>query len=143
MDLVRISGVPGSRHDERIPLVIMADDEFNALVIRLERASDVLRNAGCLVQAVSRRYYLVYAYARQAAEKHSVAFRRGVQLDGERRFTHQALPSVIQALYSGQNRGAVLGGGPRRNSDWAIDRRRGLPQRSMNDCPGPTTSSRT
>ena len=100
----------------------MADDEFNALVARLERASDVLRSAGCLLQAVSRRYYLMYAYARQAAEKHGVGFRRGVRADDERRFTHQALPYVIKALYSGQNRGAVLGGGPRRHAGWAIDR---------------------
>lgn len=105
------------------PSIIMATDEFDALVIRLERASDVLRGADCLLQAVSRRYLMVYAYASQAAEKHGVRFRRGVRIDDERRLTHQALPQFIKALYTGQNYGAVVGGGPRRYSDWAIDRR--------------------
>jgi len=100
----------------------MAHDEFIALVTRLEQASDVLRNAGCLMQAIARRYYLVYAYAAQAAEKHGVTFRRGAHLDEERRLTHQALPLFIQVLYSGQNRGAVIGAGPRRDADRAIDR---------------------
>src|ERR1700733_16084069 len=100
----------------------MAHDEFIALVTRLEQASDVLRNAGCLMQAIARRYYLVYAYAAQAAEKHGVTFRRGAHADDDRRLTHQALPLVVAALYSGQNRGAVLGGGPRRDSQGTIDR---------------------
>jgi hypothetical protein len=104
----------------------MAHDRFIALVARLEQASDALRRSGCLIQAVARRYYLVYAYASQAAEKHGVTFRRGGRHRCERQLTHQALPDVIQALYSGQNFGAVLGGGPRRDPAWAIDRRSGV-----------------
>lgn len=101
----------------------MKHDEFIALTTRLERASDVLRNGGSLLQSIARRYYLVYTYARQAAEKHGVTFRRGSAVDADRQLTHQALPDVIQALYTGQNCGAVLGSGPRRGSFRAIDGR--------------------
>jgi hypothetical protein len=100
----------------------MPHDEFIALVERLERASDLLRNGGSLLQAVARRYYLVYAYATQAAEKHGLSFRRGTNIDDARRITHQVLPQLIRALYSGQNVGPVFGGGPRRHASWAIDR---------------------
>ena len=75
-----------------------------------------------MLQAVARRYYLVYAYATQAAEKHGLSFRRGTNIDEARRITHQVLPQVIRALYSGQNVGPVFGGGPRRYASWAIDR---------------------
>jgi len=101
---------------------LMKQDEFIALTLRLRRASDVLRKEGCLLQAIARRYYLVYAYATQAAGKHGVAFRRGSDVDETRRLTHQALPTIVEALYTGRNVGSVLGGGPRRHSVWAIDR---------------------
>ena len=100
----------------------MRQDEFVALTTRLRRASDVLRKEGCLLQAISRRYFLVYAYAMQGAEKHGIGFRRGTDLDQNRRPTHNALPAIVEALYTGRNVGSVLGGGPRRHSDWAIDR---------------------
>lgn len=102
----------------------MPRDEFIALVTRLERASDLLRNGGSLLQAIARRYYVVYTYAAQAAEKHRVGFRRGADTDDARRLTHQALPDTVRALYTGQNVGPVVGGGPRRHADRAIDRRR-------------------
>jgi hypothetical protein len=102
----------------------MPNDEFVALVTRLDRASDLLRNGGSLLQAIARRYYLVYAYATQTAEKHALHFRRGVDIDDARRVTHQILPDIVRALYTGQNVGPVVGGGPRRNAEWAIDRRR-------------------
>jgi hypothetical protein len=79
-----------------------------------------------MLQAVARRYYLVYAYALHAAEKHGVAFRHGPAIDEERRLTHQALPNVVRALYSGQNIGPLIGGGPRRDSHRAIDGARGV-----------------
>lgn len=101
----------------------MPQDEFIALVTRLERASDLLRSGGALLQALARRYYAVYTYTAQAAEKHGVNFRRGVNIDEERRLTHQSLPDIVRALYTGQNTGAVVGGGPRRHADWTIDRR--------------------
>lgn len=100
----------------------MKQDEFIALVTRLERASDLLRNGGSLLQAIARRYYLVFTYATQAAERHGVAFRLGADVNEGRRLTHRALPDVVRALYSGQNFGSVVGGGPRRDPDWAIDR---------------------
>jgi hypothetical protein len=101
----------------------MNQAEFTALTTRLERAADVLRERGCLLQAIARRYYLVYAHAAQAAQKHGVVFRRGTSADETRRLTHQALPNIVRALYSGQNSGAVLGGGPRRHPERAIDGR--------------------
>lgn len=103
----------------------MSRDEFAAHVARLERASDLLRSRGCLLQAIARRYYLVYAYAAQAAETHGIVFRRGASADETRRLTHQALPNIVRALYTGLNSGPVFGGGPRRNADWAIDGCRG------------------
>ena len=99
----------------------MSHDEFTAHTARLECASDLLRSRGCLLQAIARRYYLVYAYATQAAEKHGVMFRRGTTVDETRRLTHQALPNIVRALYTGQNSGSVLGSGPRRYAHRAID----------------------
>ena len=101
----------------------MPHDEFIALVERLKRASDLLRSGGALLQALARRYYVVYSYAAQAAERHGLRFRRGANIDDARRLTHKVLPQIVRALYTGQNVGPVLGGGPRRDADWAIDRR--------------------
>ncbi len=102
----------------------MPQDEFIALVTRLERASDLLRNGGSLLQAIARRYYVVYTYATHAAEKHGINFRRGADVDDARRLTHRVLPDLVRALYTGQNVGPVVGGGPRRYADRAIDRYR-------------------
>jgi len=104
----------------------MSQAEFTALTVRLERAADVLRERGCLLQAIARRYYLVYAYTTQAAEKHGIVFRRGASVDETRRLTHQALPNIVRALYTGQNSGPVIGSGPRRHANRAIDRRTGI-----------------
>jgi hypothetical protein len=104
----------------------MSEDEFKAHTTRLYEASELLRDEGCLLDAIGRRYYIVYAYAVRAAEKHQVVFRRGASVDETRRLTHQALPNILRALYTGQNSGSVLGSGPRRDPDWAIDGCRGL-----------------
>jgi hypothetical protein len=104
---------------------IMDREEFNALVTRLSDASELLRSGGSLMQAIARRYYVVYTYATQAAEKHQIKFRRGTDVHEARRLTHQALPDIVRALYTGQNCNAVFGSGPRRDSGWAIDRRSG------------------
>ena len=90
----------------------MIHDEFIALAARLERASDTLRAGGSLLQAIARRYYLMFTYALQAAERHHVVFRRGSEADEDRRLSHQALPNIVRALYSSQNSGPVIGGGP-------------------------------
>lgn len=90
----------------------MKNEEFTPHIDRLEKASTILREAGALLQSIARRYYLVYAYAVQAAEKHDLSFRRGVKTDEDRRVSHQALPDLIMALYAARNCGAVLGGGP-------------------------------
>jgi len=90
----------------------MQQDEFRALIDRLENAADLLRSGGALLQAIARRYYLVYTFAVQAAEKHGVTFRRGVDTDLGRAVSHNVLPDLVRALYVGQNSGPVLGGGP-------------------------------
>ncbi len=90
----------------------MKNEEFTPLIDRLDKASIALRDAGALLQSIARRYYLVYAYAVQAAEKHDVVFRRGARADDDRRISHQALPDLIIALYAARNSGPVLGGGP-------------------------------
>ena len=90
----------------------MKREEFSSLTERLEKASVILRNGGALLQSIARRYYLVYTYAVQAAEKYDVSLRRGVEPDHDRRMSHQALPDLVLALYTAKNSGAVLGGGP-------------------------------
>jgi hypothetical protein len=90
----------------------MQHDEYTALTTRLETASNVLRSGGCLLQAIARRYYVVFTVALQAAERHGVMFRRGSESDDDRRLTHQTLPNIIRALYTSQNSGPVVGGGP-------------------------------
>lgn len=89
----------------------MQQDEFLALINRLENAADLLRSGGALLQAIARRYYLVYTPV-QAAEKHDVTFRRGADEDSGRLVTHNVLPDLVRALYEGQNSGPVLGGSP-------------------------------
>jgi hypothetical protein len=90
----------------------MNHDEYLALTERLELASDILRANGQLMQAIARRYYLMFTVALQAAERHRVTFRQGSLVDEDRRLTHQALPNIVRALYDSQNSGPVLGGGP-------------------------------
>lgn len=90
----------------------MKHDEYRALTERLERAADILRANDSLLQAIARRYYLMFTTALQAAERHGVIFRTDAVGDEGRRPTHQALPNIVRALYTGQNSGAVIGGGP-------------------------------
>lgn len=90
----------------------MTSDEFVALTARLETASAVLRRGGCLLQAIARRYYLVYTIACRAAGRHGVTFRRGAIPDDGRPVSHQSLPDIVRALYTGMNSGPVIGGGP-------------------------------
>ncbi|HEX3466698.1 MAG TPA: hypothetical protein VHT05_01205 [Candidatus Elarobacter sp.] len=90
----------------------MTTPEFEALLMRLETASQVLRERGCLLQAIARRYYVVYTIANQAATRYGVRFRRGAQDDDDRQVTHSSIPDIVRALYTGQNSGPVFGGGP-------------------------------
>lgn len=90
----------------------MTSEEFVALAARLETASTVLRHGGCLLQAIARRYYLVYTIACRAAERHGVKFRRGAITEDGWPVSHQSLPDVVRALYTGMNSGPVFGGGP-------------------------------
>jgi hypothetical protein len=90
----------------------MTHEEFSALAERLDKAATVLRAGDSRLQAIARRYYLAYTYALQAAKKQGVQFRRGAETDDDRQPTHQALPNIVRALYTGQNSGPVLGGGP-------------------------------
>ncbi len=41
-----------------------------------------------------------------------MTFRRGAEVDDDRRLTHQAFPNIVRALYTSQNSGPVIGGGP-------------------------------
>lgn len=103
----------------------MSEAIFDALIDRLDHASETLRRGGDLLQAIARRYYMVYTYAVQAAERHGVAFRSGVTVDEERRVTHQALPDLVIALYEARNSGPVLGGG------WGVTRKGRLELKSV------------
>ncbi len=53
-----------------------------------------------------------FTIATQAAERHGLTFRRDIDSDDDPRLAHQALPNLVRALDTGQNSGAVLGGGP-------------------------------
>ncbi len=90
----------------------MKHDDYLILIERLRGASDILRANDALLQAVARGYYVVFTVALQAAERQGLAFRKGAEVDEDRRATHQALPNIVRALYQGQNSGPVIGGGP-------------------------------
>jgi len=92
--------------------VALTATQFAALCARLDTASKALRASGSHFQSIARRYYLVYAYAAKAAVKHGVSIqhRRGKQEVETEVFTHQALPDVIYALYTGNRRSNVSPG---------------------------------
>lgn len=82
---------------------------FTALNQRLERASSVLREGSCLLQSIARRYYAVYALATYLAAKYGIKAHR--RRDGESttsdQFSHNDLPDVVYALYTGRRSGNV------------------------------------
>lgn len=90
--------------------------EFDVLRNRLENARDALRSSGCLLQSVARAYYIVYATASFGAGKHGVTARhfRGREQVVDQDFSHNELPDVIYALYTGGKRANIddPGSGP-------------------------------
>lgn len=89
-------------------------EQYKRQRTRLERAVADLRSGSSLLQAVARAYYLVYATASYAATVHGLTVshsrygQEGVERDD---FTHNAMPDVVQALYSGNKHGRVSPGG--------------------------------
>jgi hypothetical protein len=91
-------------------------EQFNALCDRLESAATALRERGCFLQAVARRYYLVYTVATHAAALCGITVtqrRRAGEVIESSRFSHRAIPDVVHALYTGNRSGSV---GPGRHS---------------------------
>jgi hypothetical protein len=68
---------------------------------------------------------MTYRSGKCAKQLALVKFRRGSDVNETRRLTHQALPAIVRALYSGQNCNAVFGAGPRRDAAGTIDGRGG------------------
>ncbi len=85
-------------------------DQFTALCDRLEAAATALRKQGCFLQAVARRYYLVYTVATRAAAACdiTVAYRShaGVVVQSSQ-FSHRAIPDVVRVLYTGHMSGSI------------------------------------
>ena len=74
-----------------------------------------LRERGCLLQAIARRYYLVYTVATYCAANCGITVvrRRSEALMECDQFTHNELPDVVRALYTGLRSGNV---GPGRHA---------------------------
>lgn len=83
--------------------------EFDALRRRLEKARDALRREGQFLQSGARAYYVVYTVASFAAGRHGVCAthtRNGERVTNQD-FSHNELPDVIHALYTGGKRGNI------------------------------------
>lgn len=80
----------------------MAAHDLRALLNRLDEAAAALLAAGCLSQAVARKYYVVYHIAYQIAlvtgleVEHS--FSRGV---ADQDFRHEEMADIVESLYTG------------------------------------------
>lgn len=86
-----------------------ANTIFTALCERLERASRALRERGCFLQSIARRYYVIHATATYLAAKFGVVparNREGERVEDER-FSHNELPDVVGVLYTGLRRGGI------------------------------------
>jgi hypothetical protein len=85
-------------------------EQFNALCGRLEAAATVLREHGSLLQAIARRYYLVYTVASRAAALHGIIVIHRTQAGDvieSGRFSHRVIPDVVKVLYTGHRSGTV------------------------------------
>jgi hypothetical protein len=83
--------------------------EFDALRERLAKARDALRQDQQLLQSGARAYYVVYAVASFAAGRHGVKAThvRGGQRVTDQDFSHNEIPDVVHALYTGGKRGNI------------------------------------
>ena len=68
-----------------------------------------MREGGCLLQSIARRYYVIHATATYLADKFGIVPLR--RRDSDRfeteRFTHNELPDLVRVLYTGQRRGNI------------------------------------
>ena len=91
----------------------LSREEYDRQIERQRRAISVLRDGGSLLHAVARAYYLVYVTASFVATHHGVEVthsRSGREVVDRDDFTHNALPNVVEALYSGNEHGRVSPG---------------------------------
>lgn len=124
----------------------LSEEQYRVQRARQEKAVVDLRVGGSLLHAVARAYYLVYITASYVGSRHGleVTHSRGTETIDRDDFTHNAIPDVIQALYSGQKRGKVSpGNSPGIGSGHFTDRDAGkkadLLQRDRKDADyGPT-----
>jgi hypothetical protein len=91
---------------------MLTTDEYERQKRRVEAAITLLRSGGSRFQAIGRAYFLVHLMASYAAAKHGVTVKhekhgRKVELD---HFTHNVMPDVVKALYSGNASGRVTPG---------------------------------
>jgi hypothetical protein len=94
-------------HDDTVSLRTPAT--FITLCERLQTASIALRERGCLLQSIARRYYVVYTIATYLSAKYGITPARRREVDPRKadRFTHGELPDVIRVLYTGRRSGNV------------------------------------
>jgi hypothetical protein len=93
--------------------VALNRDEYERQIERQERAVVDLRAGGSLLHAVARAYYLVYVTASYVATVHGVTathVRQGKVVTEADDFSHNTIPDVVEALYSGNKRGRVSPG---------------------------------
>ncbi len=87
-------------------------EEYHRQRIRLEKAVSELRAGGSFLQAIARAYYIVHTTAAYAAAKYGVTIlhiRQGREIESDA-FTHNAIPDVVKALYTGNKIGSVSPG---------------------------------
>ena len=91
----------------------LTPEQYERQRTRQEKAVADLRKGGSFLHAIARAYYLVYVTASYAASRHGVVVThsRGGQESLEKDdFSHNSLPDVVQALYSGNKHGRVSPG---------------------------------
>ena len=87
-------------------------EEYQRQRARLEKAVSELRAGGSFLQAIARAYYIVHATVAYAAAKHGITIvhtRQGHEVE-EDVFTHNSIPDVLKALYTGNKSGRVRPG---------------------------------
>ncbi|MDB5070680.1 MAG: hypothetical protein JWM87_1791 [Candidatus Eremiobacteraeota bacterium] len=79
---------------------------------RLERASTALRDRGCFLQAIARRYYVLYTVATYLTAKYGITAIHRREKDPRKadRIRHDELPDFIRALYTGRKSGNISPG---------------------------------
>jgi hypothetical protein len=79
-------------------------EQYGLQVKRQEKAVTDLRAGGSLLHAIARAYYLVYVTASYAATVHGLTanhVRQGKEVVERDDFSHNSIPDVVEALYSG------------------------------------------